>query len=64
MRPKDLLSQFATPKSATRPMLLWGLWSWIVRRDWRYQKDSFLMDRSKTARPLGPFDWARAEIPR
>lgn len=25
MRPKDLLSQFATPKQATRPMLLWGL---------------------------------------
>ncbi|MBM7277253.1 phospholipid carrier-dependent glycosyltransferase [Gordonia rubripertincta] len=20
----------------TLPMLLWGLWSWIVRRDWRY----------------------------
>jgi alginate O-acetyltransferase complex protein AlgI len=25
MRPKDLLSQFATPKQASRPMLLWGL---------------------------------------
>jgi alginate O-acetyltransferase complex protein AlgI len=25
MRPRDLLSQFATPKRATRPMLLWGL---------------------------------------
>jgi D-alanyl-lipoteichoic acid acyltransferase DltB (MBOAT superfamily) len=25
MRPRDLLSQFATPKRATRPMMLWGL---------------------------------------
>ena len=25
MRPKDLLSQFATPKRATQPMMLWGL---------------------------------------
>lgn len=25
MRPKDLLSQFSTPKRATQPMLLWGL---------------------------------------
>ncbi len=27
-----------------------------VRRDWRYQKDSFRTDRSKTPRQLGPFD--------
>jgi putative selenate reductase len=27
-----------------------------VRRDWRYRKDSFQMDRSKTARGLGAFD--------
>ena len=25
MRPRDLLSQFATPKRAARPMMLWGL---------------------------------------
>ncbi len=25
MRPRDLLSQFATPKRASRPMMLWGL---------------------------------------
>ena len=31
-----------------------------VRRDWRYRKDSFRMDRSKTARELGPFDCIKA----
>ncbi len=33
-----------------------GRYADAVRRDWRYRKDSFLMDRSKTARELGPFD--------
>jgi putative selenate reductase len=27
-----------------------------VRHDWRYEKQSFRTDRSKTSRPLGPFD--------
>ncbi len=31
-----------------------------VRHDWRYRKDSFRMDRSKTARELGPFDCIKA----
>ena len=31
-----------------------------VRRDWRYRKDSFRMDRSKTPRRLGTFDCIRA----
>ena len=31
-----------------------------VRLDWRYRKDSFRMDRSKTGRELGPFDCIKA----
>ena len=37
-----------------------GRYADAVRHDWRYRKDSFRMDRSKTARELGAFDCIKA----